>query len=547
MSASAVTMKHYPKPQFVIGRFVARRTLRSATFYALVFGAYVASKAAGFAAAYPSAQARNAIAATFGNNVGLDALLGAPHNMNTITGFTVWNTLGVMTLVGSVWAFLLSTKIFRGEEEAGRTELLLVGQATAVRAAANTLVGLATSLLSLFVVSSLAFILVGRIHTVNFSASAAVFFALSACMGAATFAAVGAAASQLMPTRSRAATFSAGVLGVFFLLRAMADTTSAHWLLNLTPLGWIEKLQPLYGSQPLWLLPLFGFVVLLSAVALFITGHRDLGDSVFADKDVARPHFGLLNTPFGAAVRLTRAKTVGWLVSITLMALAFGLLTKSAAAAFGASERTLNVINRLTQSTQTAGATAFLGIMFFMLMLLIMSYAASAVGAIRETEAEGYVDNLLVRPVGRLQWLWGRVFLVVGCIVIAGLLGSLGAWVGTMGQHLGLSSRLLLEAGLNAMAPAICTLGIGIFGLGFLPRQTTLIAYSVIAWSFLIEMVSSGLNINHWILDTSVLHHVALVPAADPRWDSALILVALGGIATLLGAWRFHSRDLQNE
>jgi ABC-2 type transport system permease protein len=540
-------MKRFRSPQTVIGRFVARRTVATAVFWAAVFGVFVASKSVGFAAAYPSAQQRTALASSFSNNIGISALLGRPHDIGTVVGFTTWNTVGVMAIIGAIWAFLLATKTFRGEEDAGRWELLLAGQTTARRAAANVLLGLAVGLATLYAVAAVIFIIVGRVHTVDFSAGAALFLALVAVSGAAEFMVVGAVASQLMPTRSRAAGLSATVFGICFLVRAMADTTGAHWLLDVTPLGWIEKLQPLTMPQPQWLLPIGGLVLVLGGLTVYLAGQRDLGASIVADKDTARPHTALLRSPLTAAIRLTRAASLGWLAAIGFSALFYGLLTKSAAQALNGSASAQHIFNSLAHAEQVAGATAYLGVIFLIQITIMMAYAASAVGRMREDEAEGYLDNLLVRPVGRLQWLAGRVLLAATVVVLAGLLTSLGAWAGEASQNAGVSFHTLLLAGLNTVAPALLVLGIGVFALGLIPHLSTVVAYGVIAWTFLIEMVSSGLNLNHWILDTSILHHVALAPAANPKWETDAILVGIGVILGIIGAAAFNRRDLEPE
>jgi putative exporter of polyketide antibiotics len=104
-----------------------------------------------------------------------------------------------------------------------------------------------------------------------------------------------------------------------------------------------------------------------------------------------------------------------------------------------------------------------------------------------------------------------------------------------------------MQAGLNMLAPAVLVFGLGIFSLGVWPRLTTVIAYGAVAWSFLIDMVSSGINLNHWIQDTSILHHVALAPAVPPDWHSAAILAVLGVILCVVGGLVFNRRDLQAE
>jgi ABC-2 type transport system permease protein len=539
--------RYFRSPQTVVSRFVVRNSIRSAALWALIFGVYVASKGIGYAVAYPTVASRIKIAASLGNNAGFNAILGAPHDLGTITGEIAWNTLIVMTIIGSVWAYLKATKTFRGEEDAGRWELLLSGQTTAKMATINALAGLSFSLVVMYVVTAVTFVAIGKDHNVDYSVMAGMFFALAATAGAAMFMAIGAVVSQLMPTRSRAAGVSTAILGVFFLVRAAADATNLHWLLNLTPIGWIDKLQPLYGSQPIWLLPIIAFIAVLVVITVVLAGRRDLGDSTFADKDSSKPHNRLLNTPIGLAVRLNRGVTISWLVGIFIATVFYSFLTKAATTLLSDSSGLKKDFSAATSLLHTNLDLIWLGVTFYLMMMLIMAYVASAVGAVRKDEADGYVDNLLVCEVSRMRWLWGRISLIVGGIVLAGLVVALGAWLGIANEATGISFHQLLVAGVNALVPAVFILGLGIFALGFAPRLTTVIAYSAIAWSFLISILKSGLHLNHWVLDTSILQHVNLAPVANPVWKTAIIIVCLGILLAVVGALRFNNRDLQSE
>lgn len=540
-------MQLFRSPGTVVGRFVARRTMRSAAMWAVIFGIIVTAKSIGYASAYPTLASRLKVAASFAANPGVVALLGIPHHIEIVASGAAWNTVGAITLIGSIWAFLLATKTFRGEEDAGRWELLLSGQTTAARGAANTLGGLAASLTLLYVLLAAVFAAVGSYHKIDFGPQPALFFALAAVSGPAMFLSIGALVSQLMPTRSRAASLAAVVFGVSFLLRAMADTTSAHWLLNATPLGWVERLQPLYHSQPVWLLPIGGLVILCCGLTIFLASRRDLGDSIVADKDSAEPRTKLLNTPLGFGLRLTRPASLGWLAGLTLVSIFFGVLTKSVTQVLGSSTGAGKAIGKLVHAAQTFGAQTFLGIIFFLLMTLTMVFVANSVGAMREEEASGYLDNLLVRPISRQRWFWGRIALLSAVIVAIGLVTSLAVWLGMALLRSTIPLHSLLLAGANLLAPALLLGGIGIAALGLTPRLTTVIAFSAIAWSFLVQLLSSGLNLNHWILDTSILNHVALAPAVNPNWQSAGILAGLGVVLSLIGALAFNRRDLQAE
>ena len=546
-AAPATTMRHFRSPRTVIGRFVARRTVRSAVLWAIVFGVYVASKAIGFVDLYPTAAARQKIAESFSSNVGIELLLGRAPHAATTAAYAAWNTGNIMVTIGAIWALLLATKYFRGEEDAGRHEVFLSGQTTARRAAVNIFSGLGVSLGVFYVVIAALFTLVGKSHAVDFGVSAALFFALAVILGITVFMTLGALMSQLLPTRGRAASVTAAILGICFLVRILGDITSMHWLLNVTPFGWEEKLQLLSNTQPIWLLPLIGLILILGTLTIFFAGRRDLGESIIADRANAKPRLGLLNSPLGAAIRLTRSNSIGWLCGITVTAALYGLITKSTSQVFSQSSSFQKVISRLAQQSRLSSALAFLSIVFFLQMVVIMSCAASSVAAIRRDEAESYIDNYLVRPISRLRWLSGRLAITGLVIVLAGLLTTLGTWAGIASQHSGVSFHTLFLAGMNALVPALLTVGVGIFGFGIRPRLTSILAYGVLAWSFLIEMVSSGLNINHWILDTSVLHQVVLAPAVNPKWAVDAIVVAIAIVLCVLGALRFNTRDLQGE
>jgi len=531
----------------MIARFVARRNFRTAALWALVFGILVSSKATGYASAFPTAQARAGVDALYSNNSGLKAILGVPHSLNTVAGFTAWNTLMTMTIIGSVWALTLATKTFRGEEDNGRWEMLLAGPTTARRGALNALAGLAGILGLLYAVTAAGFIIAGRFHSVGFGTEPALFFALAAVSGATIFAALGALASQLMPTRARAVSLCAAIFGASFLIRAVADLTSASWLLNISPLGWIEKLQPLGATQAVWLVPIGLLTFVLGGAGVWLAGRRDIGEAMFADRDTAKPRLRLLKSPLGLSFRMNRVNNLSWLAGISAMGLFFALLAKTAIQAINDSSGAHKAVRKLVASGNGAEAAAFLGIAFFLMMTLTMCYIASAAGRIREEEAQGYLDNLLVRPVGRWRWLWGRIFLAASVLVLVGLLGTVLVWAGTLNQDLNVSFHTLLLAGINSMAPSLLALGIAISTFGLVPRVTTFVAYGVVAWAFLLQMLSSGINLSHWILDTSIFYHVKLAPAASPNWGADLILVGLGLGLALLGAWRFGGRDLQNE
>ena len=95
--------------------------------------------------------------------------------------------------------------------------------------------------------------------------------------------------------------------------------------------------------------------------------------------------------------------------------------------------------------------------------------------------------------------------------------------------------------------PALAVLGIGVLAISVWPRATSVVTYGVLAWSLLIELAGGFFSSNHWLLDTSVFHHMAAAPAVSPDWTSAAVLTAVGAAAALLGGGAFARRDLASE
>jgi ABC-2 type transport system permease protein len=383
----------------------------------------------------------------------------------------------------------------------------------------------------------------------GFTLSASMFFALSLCSGAVMFLALGALTSQLMPTRSKAAGLAAVVFGVFYVIRLAADTSSYHWLLDLSPLGWVEKLQPMYNSDPVWLIPIGLFTLVVIILSVYLSGKRDVYSAVLADSQSSKPHKALLGSAFLSAIRINRAVIIGWLAAISVTTVLYSMLAKGAVQSLSKSSGLGKGLKRLSanHAQSILSTKSFMGIVFLIVILTAMFYIANAVGRIREDEGLGYLDNFLVRPFSRTRWLAGRLALATASIVLLGLLTAGSSWIGQASQHSGLAFSSLLAAGMNAMVPVVFVLASAVFIFGFLPRLTRSAAYIVLGWSFLITLLSSGLNINHWILDSSIFHQISLAPAVNPNWHVNLFILLISVALLVVGGLGFNNRDLAGE
>ena len=527
----------------VVFRLTARRAVRSGVLWGYVFGLYVATQALAYASSYRTVAQRAGLAKEFGSNAGVSALVGPAHDIQTVAGFTVWKCLAVLAVVGAVWGLLTATRLLRGEEDAGRWELLLAGQTTRRVAAAQALVGLACGVAVLWTVSAVITVVVGRSSKVDISAPGALFLAVAVVAAAAMFLAVGALASQLAATRRQASAYAAAVLGVSYALRMVADSgTGLGWLRWTSPLGWVEELQPLTAPHPLALLPIVGLIAVLGFLAVRLAGERDLGSSMLDDHASSAPHTRLLSGPSGLDLRLARPTLAGWGVGIAAYGLVLGLVAKSAGSAISSSSSLTRAFSRLG----AIGAEAYLGVAFLLMAVLVAFVASGQISSARAEEAEGRLDHLLVRPVSRWSWLVGRLGVVTVVLLLGGLVAGVFTWLGAASQQSGVSFGTVLQAGLNVVPPAVCILGLGALVFGIWPRASTVATYGVLVWSFLVELVGGVVGLNHWVLDSSVFHQMAAAPAVSPDWTSGGVLLAVGVVAGLAGVIAFNFRDLQS-
>ena len=522
---------------------VGRSAVRSGSIWGAVFGGYVALQTLAYVKAYPTQASRDAMERAYGNNVGLNALLGAAHHINTVAGYAAWRLVGALSLLGGIWGLLTSTRLVRGEEEAGRTELLASGQSEPGTVAAQSMVGLGAGLVALFAVTAVVTVVTGASYSVGFSVGASLFFALVVCSGAATFLAIGVLTSQLADTRRRAATFAGASFGIAYVLRMIADTSaSEHWLIWLTPLGWIEESRPLSDPRPLALLPLLALVATCLVLTAWLASRRDLGAALLEDRASRPAKTALLGSPLGLAVRLTRSAAVAWLVGIAGFSLLLGSVAESSTNDRTASKELRAMIARL--GGHGTLVEAYLGLTFLVVAFIISLVAVGQLTAVRHEEAEGHLDHLVSGPVGRASWLAGRLTVAASLVVLAGLTTGVFAWLGAVSQRGGAGLGVLVLAGLNVAAPSVLLLGAGALVLGIAPRGTTSVLYGYVTWSFLLVLTGGLVHVNRWVMDTSVFFHVAPAPATAVDWESAGVMVGLGLLAACAGALAMRHRDL---
>jgi ABC-2 type transport system permease protein len=528
--------------RWAIAWHVFNESLRGAVIWGVVFGIWVISTIRTFESGYPTLAQRRQLTQSLAS---FAMMLGIPHNAQTVAGFTAWRILLAAATIGAIWGLVTSTSLLRGEEVAGRWEILLAGPTTARRATLQALIGLNGAFAVMYVACALLTLAAGRAPRAHFAPAGSLLFAFGLVAGAAMFLAVGALTSQLSATRAQAATIAGMVLGGAYVVRMIADSrTSLGWVRWLSPLGWVEELRPFESAQPIALIPIVAFSLIASLLAVWLAGRRDLGASVVPEGASSSDSGWWLRGPTTLGLGLTRSGALAWLGSTAGFGAIYGTLTRAATTLLSGSPTITAALGRLGVRQATNG---YLGIVFFIADLLIAVIAATQIAGIRDEEASGRLENLLVRPIGRAHWLVSRLAISTSLVLLVGIDAGFFAWLGAESQHVHESLPTLVEAGLNAAIPGVFVLGAGALVFGLRPRFAVTASYAIVAWSFLVDLLGSFLKGSDWLRDSSLFTHIALMPAAKADWGTAAIIALLGLSGAVLGILAFQRRDLAYE
>ncbi|MGH3074265.1 MAG: ABC transporter permease subunit [Gaiellales bacterium] len=526
-------------PRAAVARYAFRQERVRLGVFAAIAVLYTAANVVGYRDTYPTAAERERFAAAFGDNVALRLFYGLPHDLATVAGYVEFRVVGILSVILAAWAVFAAVRALRGEEDAGRFELVLAGPVRHAEATAAVLVTLGAECIVLWAATVIALLATGTAFG-DISLGQSLLLGVAIVAPAALFAAVGALVCQVAATHRGAQALGGALVGLFLLLRIAADLVDGAGDLRwATPLGWAGEVRPVTGSRPAVLL-LFIVVTTLAAWAtLAMARRRDVGTGLLGGGHTPRSHGRLLGSPLQAAVRGEAPTLTTWVVGAGVFAALIGGFSKSIAE----EARKANLHSTLGTDYTTPGG--YLALTFVFFALVVALFAASHLNGIRDEEGSGRLETLLALSVGRTRWLAGRVAIAaVASVALAVLIGIL-AWAGAATQDAGIGFVSLVAAGANCIPAALLFLGLGTLLFAVAPRQSAGAAMALVGVAFLWELVGAVVGAPSWALALSPFHHVAAVPVARFDTTGAAIMLVVAGVAALGGLAVFARRDLQ--
>ena len=488
---------------------------------------------------YPTAAARAQLVAAGGGNPALRFLYGR-LNGSSIGALTVWRYGVWAAIFGALMTIFIVIRHTRGDEEAGRLELVgstVVGRQAALTAGLLTAV---TANVAIFALLCLA------LPATGLPVSGSVLFAAAIGASGLAFTGIAAVAAQLAAGVRGARGICLGVLGAAFMLRAIGDSagpSGPSWLTWTSPLGWVELTGP-FDGQRWWVLAL-PCAVLAAGVgtAYALSARRDLGAGLLPDRPGRPSASSLLRGPLSLAFRLQRGVLASWAAGVAFIFAASGAAAKGIGSLLGGSTQLRNEFTRL--GGQAAITNAYLAALMLLAGLGAAGYATSAVLRLRAEETSGLAEPLLATAVGRIRWGLSHVVVaVLGAAVllaIAGLAAGLGYGLRAGSDPSpGPQAARMIGAAMVQLPASLVMAGVAVALLGLLPGACVAGAWTVLGAVVVIDLFGAVLQLSHWLLDISPFTHVPKLPggtvsAAPLVW---LCLVALAFCAVGLAALR---------
>jgi ABC-2 type transport system permease protein len=430
-----------------------------------------------------------------------------------------------LLLPAAIMAVLLTVRLTRAEEEAGRLELtrsLPTGRlapslsALAVVALANLAFGAATAAGMLIAGGAVA---------------DSCALGLATALTGLVFGAIAAVAAQLTEHAGTASGGALGILALAFLVRGVGDVMDRQgsWLSWFSPIAWAQQTRGFVDLRWWPLLVSVGAVVVLLLLAGALARRRDLGAGLRPAAAGPGEASAALLAPGGLARRLVSGSVLAWTIGLFLFALAFGSLASSLSD-FVEQLPTLGEFAPISLEDLTGSFSAFV---LQMLAIGPIALMVSGVLRLRAEETAGRLAGVLVAGTSRLRLglLWCLVALVEVAVmqVLLGAAVGLGVWTAT--EDAEWIGRMTLAA--LTYLPAVALYGAIALVLYGLSTRLAALAWLLVGYAAFVTFLGGMLGLPDWAMDLAPLQHVALYPSVDVE---PVPLVVMGIAAVVLGA-----------
>lgn len=521
-----------------VAALATRLVARGAAVVLAVAAGMSALVVATYAEVIGSAPGGAAALAALTGNPAIRTLFGEPVALDDPGGFTVWRTGTVLAVLVAVWAALSVTRILRGEEDAGRWDLLLAG-----RVPVRTVVAAHLAVLVGVVAAIGAAVTLALIATGTAPGGAAVHGASLALIGAVAVG-TGGVSSQVLPDRGRAAAAAVALLLSGLLARMVADGVPAlEWLHWLSPFGLAALARPYDTDRILPLLVLGAAAVTLLAGAAALASRRDLYDAPLGTGGPRPPRTRLLGSLPAFAIRRLLRPLAGWAVGVAAFFLLIGVIAKSMTT-FLTDNPLFAELAARAGFAELGSVEGYAATLFALLAVPVGGFVCSRIAGLARAESARHLDLLLAAPRTRRHLLGAETAAATAGAVVLTVTAGLATWVGTTIVGAPLTVGAALAGALNTLPVAALGLGAAILAIGRAPTLVVAIGMLPAAGGFVLDVIADSVGAPAWVSTLSPYDHLAAVPVDPPDPVATAAMLAIAVAFAVIGTYSHTRRDI---
>jgi len=472
--------------------------------------------------------------ATYGASVGesMIMLTGRVAGLDTLGG-VMMNEYSFMVACGiPVMAIALTARATRKEEESGRSELLLAGRVGRLAPTAAALVVVT----GVFTVLGLA--LWTATLTVDLDRSGAALYVASIVAAGWVYAAGTAVLAQAFAHSRTVWATSMTVAGLTLITRGIGDV-NRNWLSWTSPLGWHGLTRPFGESSVVPLIVAVAAAAGLAAVALWLAGHRDVGQGMVPARTGPATASRWRSSRTGTAVHQHLGALTGWMIGVVALMAMYGALMNVVVEAMMSNPDLAmflgdsgTVVDSIVQ--MLVAFAGFLG----------AGFALQTLTGLRGEETTGRLEVEL--STGRSRWSWlaaHTAVVAVGTVVVvlagAAAFGIAGAAVlddpDLAGRIIG-AGAWYIPAALVFVA-----ISIGLFGVS--PRLQVL-AWAPFVLAVVVTLMGPTLRLSEDQMRLSPFGAVGTAPVDPVNAVGVTVLLTVTVVLVAVGLAGFRRRDV---
>jgi ABC-2 type transport system permease protein len=476
--------------------------------------------------------------ASLAANPAVRTLFGEPVALDDPGGFAVWRTGTVLAVLLGAWALLSAARFTRGEEDAGRWDLLLAG-----RLSLRTLVGCHVAVL-VGVCTVAAVTVWAALIVAGTEMAGAVVHGAGLALTGAFFAGVGALAAQVFTTRAAAGGAAVAVLVCSLMVRMVGDGVSAvQWLRWLSPFGLVALTRPFGANRALPLLVLLVACGGLFAAVAVTAARRDVRGGWLRASSGRAPRLWLLGSVPGFAVRRALRPLAGWATAVGAYLLLIGMLAVSLTQFLTENPRFTELAGQ-AGFTGLGSVTGYVATMFALFGVPAGVFVAVRLASFAGEETDRRVTMLFAQPMTRTRLLAAETGAAAAGAAVLCLVAAVAAWAGAAAVGAGLGLAAALAGTVNVLPVVLLCLGAAVLALGWAPGAVAWIGSAPAVGGFLLLVIADSAGMPGWVRQLSPFAHLAAVPRTDPNWTAAAVMTIIAATLLVVGAVGYRRRDL---